>query len=60
MPTAASVATRSATPSSVAPSATSRAASVPCVSGSARPIASIHPGNSSSGTFTPHSSSIRK
>ena len=43
-----------------APLATSRAASIPCVSGSARPTASIQPGRSSTATLTPQKSSIRK
>ena len=40
-----------------APSATSRAASIPCVSGSTSLIACIHAGSSSSGTLTPQKSS---
>ena len=53
-----SVASRPATSTSDAPAASSRAASIPCVTGITELSAWIHAGSWSSGTFAPETSSI--
>jgi hypothetical protein len=57
MPTIASVATSPRTSWSDAPAATARAASIPWVSGSARPTCSIQAGSESTATFAPQKTS---